>query len=88
MAPGFTQARLDELENVIMSSGVEAFLNKLRDQYADKGVPCNLFVEFHSLALDIFGELAYGQSFNMIQCRDHPFTEWLRVCISLAALHM
>ncbi|KAH8550524.1 cytochrome P450 [Umbelopsis sp. PMI_123] len=78
MAPGFSQARLDELENVIMQSGVEAFLNKLDGLYADKGVACNLFIEFHCLAMDILGELAYGKSFNMIQSQRHPFTQWLR----------
>jgi cytochrome P450 len=79
MTPGFSQARLDELENVIMQSGVEAFLNKLDSLYADKGVACNLFIEFHCLAMDILGELAYGKSFNMIQSQRHPFTQWLRV---------
>ncbi|KAI8584352.1 hypothetical protein K450DRAFT_219426 [Umbelopsis ramanniana AG] len=78
MAPGFSQARLDELEDVIMNSGVEAFLKKLESQYADKDVVCNLFTEFHCLALDILGELAYGKSFNMIQSQSHPFTKWLR----------
>jgi len=85
MAPGFSQARLDELEDVIMESGVEAFLQKLESLYADKNIVCNLFIEFHCLAMDVLGELAYGKSFNMIQSHSHPFTGWLRVGSNLCA---
>lgn len=85
MAPGFSQARLDELEDVIMESGVKAFLQKLESLYADKNIVCNLFIEFHCLAMDILGELAYGKSFNMIQSQSHPFTGWLRVGSNLCA---
>jgi hypothetical protein len=85
MAPGFSQARLDELEDVIMKSGVEAFLQKLESKYADRDVVCNLFIEFHCLAMDTLRELAYGKCFNMIQSQSHPFTNWLRVCSNLYA---
>jgi hypothetical protein len=49
MAPGFAQARLDELEDVSsMNSVDQAFMNKLESQYTGKKVACNLFIEFHS----------------------------------------
>lgn len=81
LAPGFSQATLDSLENIIMNSGILALMDKISNRYADKDVLCNIFDELHLLAFDILGELAYGKSFDMIQLDHHPFTDWLAVNI-------
>lgn len=82
LAPGFSQATLDSLEDIIMDSGILALMNKFSDKYADKDVICNTFEEFHLLAFDVLGELAYGKSFNMIQLDSHPITGWLKVLLN------
>jgi hypothetical protein len=81
LAPGFSQATLDSLEDVILDSGVLATLNKFDSKYCDKNVSCNLFTEFGLLSFDIVGELVYGKSFDMIGLDSHPFPGWLRVSI-------
>ncbi|KAH8550519.1 cytochrome P450 [Umbelopsis sp. PMI_123] len=78
LAPGFSQATLDSLEDVILDSGVLATLNKFDSKYCDKNVSCNLFTEFGLLSFDIVGELVYGKSFDMIGLDSHPFPGWLR----------
>ncbi|KAG2183109.1 hypothetical protein INT44_006090 [Umbelopsis vinacea] len=87
LAPGFSQATLDGLENVIMNSGVLALLNKFDAKYCDKAVPCNVFTEFGLLSFDVIGELAYGKSFEMIKLDSHPFPGWLKVGVE-ARSHM
>lgn len=62
-----------------MESGIVALMNKLEARYADKHVVCNIFNEFHLMAFDILGELAYGKSFNMIDRESHPFPTWIKV---------
>ncbi|CAO3662606.1 unnamed protein product [Umbelopsis ramanniana] len=78
LAPGFSQAALDSLENVILDSGVLALLNKFDAKYCDKEMACNLFAEFGLLSFDVIGELAYGKTFDMIKLDSHPFPGWLK----------
>ena len=79
LAPGFSQATLDSLEDVIMDSGILALMDKLDTKFADKHIACNVFDEFHLLAFDILGEMAFGKSFDMIKLQHHPFVDWLKV---------
>jgi len=83
LAPGFSQAALDSLENVIMDSGVLALLNKFDAKYCDKKIACNLFTEFGLLSFDVIGELAYGKTFDMIKLDSHPFPGWLKVSVAV-----
>jgi cytochrome P450 len=85
-SPGFSQATLDSLEDLMMESGVLALMDKFSAKYADKGVVCNIFNEFHLMAFDILGELAYGKSFNMIKRDSHPFPTWIKVKDGLKSL--
>ncbi|KAI8584355.1 hypothetical protein K450DRAFT_219433 [Umbelopsis ramanniana AG] len=78
LAPGFSQATLDGLEDVIMDSGILALMDKFDTKFANQHVVCNLFDEFHLLAFDILGEMAYGKSFDMIKLQSHPFADWLK----------
>jgi benzoate 4-monooxygenase len=79
LAPGFSQATLDNLEDVIMDSGILALMDKFDTKFADKHIACNVFDEFHLLAFDILGEMAFGKSFDMIKLQHHPFVDWLKV---------
>ncbi|KAJ2960252.1 hypothetical protein NQZ79_g4399 [Umbelopsis isabellina] len=79
MAPGFSQSTLDGLEDIFMDNGILLFLDKLDKNVADKNIPANLFKEFHLLAFDVLGELAFGKSFDMVKMNDHPFTSWLKL---------
>jgi benzoate 4-monooxygenase len=81
LAPGFSQATLDTLEDVIMESGILALMDKFSSKFADQDVVCNIFTEFHLVAFDILAELAYGKSFDMIKLQTHPFLEWLKVTL-------
>lgn len=81
MSPGFSQSTLDGLEDVFMDNGILLFLDKLDKNVADKNIPANLFNEFHLLAFDVLGELAFGKSFDMVKMNSHPFTSWLKVQI-------
>ncbi|CAO3662610.1 unnamed protein product [Umbelopsis ramanniana] len=78
LAPGFSQATLDSLEDVIMDSGILALMDKWETKFADKHIACNTFDEFHLLAFDILGEMAFGKSFDMIKLQHHPFVDWLK----------
>ncbi|KAH8550520.1 cytochrome P450 [Umbelopsis sp. PMI_123] len=78
LAPGFSQATLDSLEDVIMESGVLALMDKFSSKFADQDVVCNLFTEFHLVAFDILAELAFGKSFDMVKQQTHPFLGWLK----------
>jgi benzoate 4-monooxygenase len=79
LAPGFSQATLDGLEDIIMDSGILALMDKFNTKFVNQHIACNLFDEFHLLAFDILGELAYGKSFDMIKLQHHPFVDWLKV---------
>jgi cytochrome P450 len=78
MAPGFSQATLDGLEDIFMDDAILLFLDKMGKK-ADKNELANMFKELHLLAFDVLGELAFGKSFDMVKMNDHPFTSWLKV---------
>jgi hypothetical protein len=82
-SPGFSQSTLDNLEDLILDSGILALMDKLKNKYADRDIACNLFNDFHLMAFDILGELAYGKSFDMIKMDSHPFPSWIKVQIYL-----
>ncbi|KAG2172901.1 hypothetical protein INT43_000251 [Umbelopsis isabellina] len=86
MGPGFSQSTLDNLEDIFMDNGILLFLDKLDKNVADKNMPANLFNEFHLLAFDVLGELAFGKSFDMVKMNSHPFTSWLKARSSIIPL--
>ncbi|KAM3579467.1 hypothetical protein VKS41_007926 [Umbelopsis sp. WA50703] len=85
MAPGFSQATLDGLEDIFMDDAILLFLDKMGKK-ADKNELANMFKELHLLAFDVLGELAFGKSFDMVKMNDHPFTSWLKARSSIIPL--
>ncbi|OZJ03916.1 hypothetical protein BZG36_03278 [Bifiguratus adelaidae] len=85
MSPSFSVSNISGMEGYILDSGVIALVDKFDKEFADKPVEVNMYEEWHYMAFDIIGELAFGQSFGLIQKGYHPFTKWLGTGRALVA---
>ncbi|OZJ03917.1 hypothetical protein BZG36_03279 [Bifiguratus adelaidae] len=77
MSHGFSMSNIASMERFILDSGVIKLMDKFDKRFAGKGIEVNMYNEWHCMAFDVIGELAYGQSFGMIDRGHHPFTKWL-----------
>ncbi|KAK9693060.1 hypothetical protein K7432_014081, partial [Basidiobolus ranarum] len=77
IAPAFSQTYLSSMEPLVWQSGVNALMATF-EQSAQSGEVINIYSEFHYMAFDIVGELAFGKSFQLIKNKDHPIVGWLK----------
>ncbi|ORX88518.1 cytochrome P450 [Basidiobolus meristosporus CBS 931.73] len=77
IAPAFSQAYFSSMEPLVWQSGVSALMHKFQKSAESKAI-VNLHSEFHYMAFDIIGELAFGKSFHLIENADHPILGWIK----------
>ncbi|KAJ1678603.1 hypothetical protein EV182_003719, partial [Spiromyces aspiralis] len=85
IGPAYTSAKLAEMESMIMSNGCIALLRKLRriweeEKGRDAGTSLarfNYMKEFHYMAFDVIGDLAFGRSFGILETGDARILEWI-----------
>ncbi|KXN65959.1 cytochrome P450 [Conidiobolus coronatus NRRL 28638] len=83
----FSQSNLDNMEPQIWQTGVLELLKKL-DTKCEANELVNFIDEFHYLTVDIIGELAFGQQFNMIQNLEHELMDHIKNSTLMMVLHL
>ncbi|KAI8056127.1 cytochrome P450 [Syncephalis plumigaleata] len=82
VAPAFTASAVNDMETIILDSGVYALATRL-EGHSEKGDVINMFDLFSYMTFDAMGEIMFGKSFGLLQNDSHPVLDWLQDALLL-----
>ncbi|KAJ1916681.1 hypothetical protein H4219_003640 [Mycoemilia scoparia] len=85
MKPAYTTTHVAKMENAILEAGPMSYKRKIdeaiqnsKDKSSGGVATINYIDWFHYMAFDVIGELAFGQSFDMLQRGDYMMLDGIK----------
>lgn len=73
------------MEPLVIRSGLLPLIRTL-DGACAKRLSVDIYHQLHFMAFDVIGEVAFGQSFNMLEHGEHEMVEWIASLLGYSML--
>ncbi|KAI8052191.1 cytochrome P450 [Syncephalis plumigaleata] len=80
--PAFAMSAINEMEDLVQTSGIHALVHHL-NKHADGKQVINMHQIHSFMTFDIMSKLTFGKSFNMLEEGHHPYTSWMHSFLML-----